>query len=71
MFIIEKNIPIPEIAVQNKWAVFEKMEVGDSFLVTGMKENTIRQNIYRYQQRLGYTFACVKADEDFRVFRVK
>lgn len=84
VYIIEKNIPIPE---RNKhWSrfPFDKMEVGDSFLVDLKKEkktscNQLRQLLYREAIKYcvemfsdaKFSFHCDRIAKKVRVFRTK
>ena len=51
MLKLEKNIPIPSTAGRPKKYPFEKMQHGDSFLVTPKEKTSVRQCIVRENKR--------------------
>ena len=72
---IEKGIPIPYIArVDGMKYPFEKMKVGDSFLVPPeTKYETVRYSFYRFIHRknLNWKFTVRKTPEGHRCWRIK
>ena len=69
MIEIEKNIPIPQ---SNKFSYpFDKMAVGDSFIITRDKTSTIQWAIQRYKSlHKGTAFITRKEQDGRRVWRV-
>jgi hypothetical protein len=64
---IEKNVPLPE---QNRYEwPFEKMEVGDSFFMEGVKRTTIHATAYKAGVKLGRKFSVKIEEGGFRVWR--
>ena len=66
---IEKNIPISAHGKTGKWSSIEnKMEVGDSVLVSNRKEAV---GISTAVKRKGYTVVTRKVDNGVRVWKVE
>jgi len=74
MFEIEKNIPIPNTRGGHKKELrlaMEKLEVGDSFLIT---ETRHRQQVHQIAQAIGIKYASRTVCKDsghIRVWRTK
>ena len=61
------DIPIPR--PRNKYP-YESMEVGDSFLVTGVQMQLICNYNYRAKKRLNRVFTARLQEDGVRVWRV-
>jgi hypothetical protein len=71
-YVIEKGIPVaaPITARGASRFPFEKMEIGDSFLVTDLPRKLVWQSAYTAGKRLGRTFVTRKLAEGIRIWRV-
>jgi len=72
-FTIDKGIPVPKLVGtgrRNKYP-FDAMEVGDSFLVTGLKGKTISRICCYHGKRLSRKFASRTVDGGVRVWRTE
>ena len=70
MYEIEKNVPIPANPKANRFP-YHELEVGDSFLVTGVKPSSIHGSNYRMSKKLGKVFIGRKEGESIRVWRTE
>jgi hypothetical protein len=67
---IDKNIPAPIPAI--KRFPFEKMNVGDSFLLPGNESNvTLRTNAYLYGKFNNKKFVVKESEGTYRCWRIK
>lgn len=65
MFVIEKNIPIPEVAPKYP---FHEMEIGDSFLANESVGSSI--SLYKKNNE-GVDFTTKRMPDGVRVWRTK
>ena len=73
-FKLEKDIPIPAKQMRKKQSIypFNKMEVGDSFIVPLNKIKTMRTAIAHYKKRHPeWSYASRTLQEGFRIWRIK
>ena len=75
-FVIEKNIPVPAGRASRNGYPFERMEVGDSFAVTGLassQDNALRSTVCLYNKRHAPVSLRVRkmGPGELRVWRVK
>ena len=69
---IEKNIPIPgrsTLGKKSKWP-WDKIEVGESFVIEGRTIVRASSMAYYASKRFGFKFTCRTIGEDVRVWRV-
>lgn len=73
IFVIEKDIPVPEITRgrRPRSYPFDKMSVGDSFEVPAKKNNSVRVCAAQYGKQNGLKFSVRKTENGTRVWRVK
>jgi len=72
VYEIEKGIAPRQPGQRPPKLPFEKMEVGDSFLVpfADMKNNTVKTAANRYSRKTGFKISVFKEDGGSRVFRL-
>ena len=70
MYTIEKGIPVPANPKANRFP-YHELEVGDSFLVTGVKPSSIHGSNYRMSKKLNRVFIGRKEGESIRVWRTE
>jgi hypothetical protein len=72
MVAIEKGIPIPPRTRKSrvtKWP-FAELEVGDSFLMTGVCRGTAYSTVQSKSKRFGREFCHRAVEGGFRIWRV-
>lgn len=69
MYTIEKNVPIPPYSKAARFP-YERLEVGDSFLVTDVKLTSVCNSNYRIGKRLNRKFTARQEESGVRVWRV-
>ena len=69
MFTIEKNVPMPKTSRVSKYP-FDKLEVGDSFLVAGGKKGTVAAAANAAAKRLERKFTVRVVEDGVRVWRI-
>jgi len=70
---VVKNVPVPPSKMAPNKYPFNKMNVGDSFLVPFVDVtniNSLRQSCYYHARRYGPKFRVITEDKGFRVFRI-
>lgn len=71
MIKIDKGVAVPPYHKGKKLYPFEKMEIGDSFLVTNRPRQQMSEHASRYGKRLGRCFEVRTVSEGVRVWRTK
>ena len=67
---IQKNIPVPPRTRPLRFP-FDKMKVGDSFLVKGVKPANLYQSAHTYGRRMKEKFLVRSVDGGVRCWRVE
>lgn len=71
MYKVDKKIPIPTARGKLALYPFDKMEIGDSFLVPNNDElSRVRAAIQRRQFDYKEKFATRKIEDNYRVWRI-
>lgn len=73
MFEIEKNVPIPNAAIESGSVYpFEKMSVGDSSLIPSSfaSTNAVRASVNYFARKTGFKFCTRTEDDGVRVWRI-
>lgn len=70
MYTIEKNVPVPTHPKANRFP-YSELEVGDSFVVEGVKASSVYGSNYRMSKKLGRVFVGRKEGEAIRVWRTQ
>jgi len=70
MYEIQKDVPLPTKRVKHDYP-YEQLEVGESFVVSGVGMNSLC-NLNRVKGRkYGRKFVCRKDGEGIRIWRVE
>lgn len=70
MYQIEKNVPIPQQRKRYSYP-YAQLQVGESFLVTGMKMQSLSNMNLRNGKSLGRRFVCRKEGDGIRIWRIE
>lgn len=70
MYAIEKGIPVPEFSKAPRFP-YASLEVGDSFLVEGIKPTSVYGSNHRQNKKTGKKFIARIEDGGVRVWRVE
>ena len=74
--VIEKDVPIP-VSIKNslryphKYGVMGEMEVGDSFLLSGVSKAYAYNVVNRGKAITGYKFRQLPVEGGYRIWRVE